>query len=533
MLLSEAKKILKAKGYFLNESDEELPPDCANKTTAEVAYYVCRFITNKGPQTLNKIDEYLKEKLGNDYSKEILYTRKNYFSKGSDLKTDDLEEMVYDFCSKNGRRFELKETGKEKFENIYRPWHEGNDDDPYNKVVKMFWDWYQLKKKGEITKPDKEVIKLIQSPAAEKAFGKYYKFASTQLADFMTPGSANVSEEDMLIKDFWDWHRAKKAGKPYNMSNETVNGLIQFLKRPKAIEVLQQYYYYFVRVIENIADYKIKTPINTDGLQKELKRIMDNLDNDDFVKDLEQIEINRLHGGSRTAGPVFVLPKEVILDIRDMARDPKNVDKSKVGKIDKSQVKECYIYCNNELNRKFHIGKTGVFDLNIQDFYDTYKIVFQRGFNTKTLYKIFDEVCQYLLDQLDQGTADYWKNRGKLDVDDVDDFNEAFKHKHKKIIYEKTMLDGNDWYKELISELNSEEEYNFVDSCFDDDYKEFVLDGDFIFWNDNWQCYADKDGYGSDDLYEIAPLENYNYDDLVAEFGTPSEYIKKCLKHMK
>ena len=124
---------------------------------------------------------------------------------------------------------------------------------------------------------------------------------------------------------------------------------------------------------------------------------------------------------------MFVLPVDVIKTIRTLAKDEDNIVKSKVGKIDKAQVKDCYVYCNNELNKKFHVGKTGIFDLNIQDFYDTYKIVFQRGFNTKTLHKIFDEVCQYLLDQLDKGTAEYWKNRGKIDVDEVDDFNEAYR----------------------------------------------------------------------------------------------------------
>lgn len=34
---------------------------------------------------------------------------------------------------------------------------------------------------------------------------------------------------------------------------------------------------------------------------------------------------------------------------------------------------------------------------------------------------------QYLLDQLDKGTADYWKNRGKIEQDEIDDFNEAYK----------------------------------------------------------------------------------------------------------
>jgi hypothetical protein len=238
---------------------------------------------------------------------------------------------------------------------------------------------------------------------------------------------SNLTEEDKLIQKFWDWHRAKKAGKPYQLDQDTIDGLVVFLRKPKAVQVLQQYYYYFVRVIEKMSDKTIKTPINTDGLQKELKRIMDNLENDDFVDELERIEKNRLHGGDMTAGPVFVLPVDVIKTIRTLAKDEDNIVKSKVGKIDKDQVKDCYVYCNNELNKKFHVGKTGIFDLNIQDFYDTYKIVFQRGFNTKTLHKIFDEVCQYLLDQLDKGTAEYWKNRGKIDVDEVDDFNEAYK----------------------------------------------------------------------------------------------------------
>ena len=260
----------------------------------------------------------------------------------------------------------------------------------------------------------------------QKAFGKYYKFAMGQLQEYFGD-NLGLTEEDKLIQNFWDWHRAKKAGKPYQLDQDTVDGLVTFLRKPKAVEVLQQYYYYFVRVIEKLSDKNIKTPINTTGLQKELQRIMDNLENDDFVDELERIERNRLRGGDMTAGPVFVLPTEVIKSIRSLAKDTNNINKEKVGKIDKSQVKDCYAYCVNELNRKFHVGKTGIFDLNIQDFYDTYKIVFQRGFNTKTLHKIFDEVSQYLLDQLDKGTADYWKNRGKIEQDEIDDFNEAYK----------------------------------------------------------------------------------------------------------
>ena len=117
--------------------------------------------------------------------------------------------------------------------------------------------------------------------------------------------------------------------------------------------------------------------------------------------------------------------------------------------------------------------------------------------------------------------------------------NEAkhyLKNKGYKLIKESSMKDGNDWYNELKFELDvgnySEKEFKFVDSCFDDDYEELILKDGFIFWNDNWQSYADADGNGGD-LYELAPLDDINYDDLVSEFGTPTEYIEKCLKYMK
>ena len=337
--------------------------------------------------------------------------------------------ILNNYFVRSGRSYTFKEETKDMWAEVAK-WHEANaeSEDPNAKYVKQFFDWYNEKKKGNETNPPKDLIKFVNGTSAEdveKAFGKYYKFAMGQLDKYLDMNF--LSDEDKLIQNFWDWHRAKKAGKPYQLDQDTVDGLVTFLRKPKAVEVLQQYYYYFVRVIEKLSDKNIKTPINTTGLQKELQRIMDNLENDDFVDELERIERNRLHGGNMTAGPVFVLPTEVIKSIRSLAKDTNNINKEKVGKIDKSQVKDCYAYCVNELNRKFHIGKTGIFDLNIQDFYDTYKIVFKRGFNTKTLHKIFDEVSQYLLDQLDKGTADYWKNRGKIEQDEIDDFNEAYK----------------------------------------------------------------------------------------------------------
>ena len=440
--------MLKNKNLILESEEDDALSTFNNEDEANIFYYIGRIIENKGPQTEKAIEKYLKSKFGDN------------------LPSDWDKNM--DFFSQEGRKLDFDEPSYSLWLKIAK-WHESKSEaeNPNAKYSKMFWDWYKEKKAGKTTKPDNELIKFFKNTDEEtikKTFEKYYSFAVQQLADYI---NVKLSDEEKLIKEFWDWHRAKKAGKPYQMPETIITGMLKFLKTTKALEVMQQYYYYAVRVIEKLSDTIIKTPVNLTGLQKELKRIMDNLDNEEFVDELEKIEINRLHGGDMTAGPVFVLPKAVISSIRDLARDKKNVDTSKIGKIDKNQVKECYVYCVNELNRKFHIGRTGIFDLNIQDFYDTYKIVFQRGFNTKTLHRIFDEVCQYLLDQLDKGTAEYWKNRGQIDVSDVEDFNEAKKilNQNGYVLLEST--DSEDIKRELVYKLVLSDENDITEYDYD------------------------------------------------------------------
>lgn len=439
-LLEQAKHFLESKGFIVEGRTEaqelgflQQELGFQDVESANVFYYIGRLITNKGPQTKAAIEKYLNSKFNNkipDIGTVEKFPGDDETEDHYEDYTMKLEEFLKAYFSKDNNKWEFTGDSSEWWNDVAK-WHEEKaaEEDPNSKIVAAFFDWYKAKKNGNETNPPAEVIDFFDNTpieTQEQAFGKYYKFALAQLDKYLEGGSG-LSDEELLIKEFWDWHRAKKNGKPYKMPDNVITGMIKFLKTTKALEVMQQYYYYAVRVIEKLADTVIKTPVNLTGLQKELQRIMDNLDNDKYVDELEKIEINRLKGGDMTAGPIFVLPTSVIKSIRTMAKDTKNIDKEKVGKVDKTQVKECYVYCTNELNRKFHIGRTGIFDLNIQDFYDTYKIVFTRGFNTKTLYKIFDEVCQYLLDQLDKGTAEYWKNRGKIEVGDVDDFNEAFK----------------------------------------------------------------------------------------------------------
>ena len=302
---------------FINEATKKIEvTDHLDSFLANALYYICRLETNKGPQTLKKYEEYLE-------GKGIKTTN----TSPTTQKTPT--EMIRIFGEKEGQRYSLlgdtafvkkyfpdfSGTMGDLFEEVLRPWHENNDtENPNAKIVAAFFDWYKEKKNGNEIDPPKEVLKFIKKEPAEtveQAFGKYYKFALTQLDKYLE-GGAGLSEEEMLIKEFWDWHRAKKNGKPYQMPENVITGMIKFLKTTKALEVMQQYYYYAVRVIEKLADTVIKTPVNLTGLQKELQRIMDNLDNDKYVDELEKIEINRLKGGDMTAGPVFVLPTSVI-----------------------------------------------------------------------------------------------------------------------------------------------------------------------------------------------------------------------------
>jgi hypothetical protein len=79
----------------------------------------------------------------------------------------------------------------------------------------------------------------------------------------------------------------------------------------------------------------------------------------------------------------------------------------------------------NQLNRKFHVGQRGAFEGTLQEFYDKFKIIFTRGYTTKTLFRILDEVTTFMVDQLDKETAEYWKNKEEIVPDD--DFNESTK----------------------------------------------------------------------------------------------------------
>lgn len=154
------------------------------------------------------------------------------------------------------------------------------------------------------------------------------------------------------------------------------------------------------------------------------------LDNPKVIDQIEAEEKRRVasgeNGGNGGGSIGFAaIPAAALRRIVAIAAEDGAVDKNRVGKVDKAQVRQCYQYCMNQLNRKFHVGQKGAFDGTLQEFYDKFKIVFNRGYTIGTLKKIFDEVTTFLVDQLDQETANYWKNKEDVTIADTDDFNEA------------------------------------------------------------------------------------------------------------
>jgi hypothetical protein len=237
---------------------------------------------------------------------------------------------------------------------------------------------------------------------------------------------------EQAIEEFWDWHRAKKAGKDYKLSKETLERLAAILESDNAMYYFDNFYYYVAKEVGNMLGRKLLAPGEEPPLTKELKRIMAALDNPKVIDQIEADEKRRVasggNGGSGFGGGSIgftAIPAAALRRIVAIAAEDGAVDKNKVGKVDKAQVRQCYQYCMNQLNRKFHVGQKGAFDGTLQEFYDKFKIVFNRGYTIGTLKKIFDEVTTFLVDQLDQETANYWKNKEDVTLADTDDFNEA------------------------------------------------------------------------------------------------------------
>lgn len=422
---------MKFKDYVLTEMSRASDRTLGKKSLENLLYILTDFLKKDGDPTYNRLSKFIEE-YGLDWD-----TVAKQLGISPSLKTSkkkaQLEYLIINVANKNNIDLETDRLSVEE------------DKDEADHNIDLFWNYYRAKHEA-----DRETVKAIESnpdfdtlvnwvkdkdstiegETAEQAFGRHYDTVLRILKPFLMDNWEGSPEQ--AIEEFWDWHRAKKAGKDYKLSKETLERLAAILESDNAMYYFDNFYYYVAKEVGNMLGRKLFAPGEEPPLTKELKRIMAALDNPKVIDQIEADEKRRVasgkNGGSGFGGGSIgftAIPAAALRRIVAIAAEDGAVDKNKVGKVDKAQVRQCYQYCMNQLNRKFHVGQKGAFDGNLQEFYDKFKIVFNRGYTIGTLKKIFDEVTTFLVDQLDQETANYWKNKEDVTLGDSDDFNEA------------------------------------------------------------------------------------------------------------
>lgn len=422
---------MKFKDYVLTEMSRASDRTLGKKSLENLLFILTDFLKKDGDPTYNRLSKFIEE-YGLDWD-----TVAKQLGISPSLKTSkkkaQLEYLIINVANKNNIDLDTDRLSVEE------------DKDEADHNIDLFWNYYRAKHEAERetvkaieSNPDfdtlvnwvKDKDSTIEGETAEQAFGRHYDTVLRILKPFLMDNWEGSPEQ--AIEEFWDWHRAKKAGKDYKLSKETLERLAAILESDNAMYYFDNFYYYVAKEVGNMLGRKLLAPGEEPPLTKELKRIMAALDNPKVIDQIEAEEKSRVssggNGGSGFGGGSIgftAIPAAALRRIVAIAAEDGAVDKNKVGKVDKAQVRQCYQYCMNQLNRKFHVGQKGAFDGNLQEFYDKFKIVFNRGYTIGTLKKIFDEVTTFLVDQLDKETANYWKNMEDVTLADTDDFNEA------------------------------------------------------------------------------------------------------------
>lgn len=425
---------MKFKDYILSEMSRASDRTLGKNSLENLLYILSDYLKKDGDPTYNRLSKFVEE-YGLDWD-----TVAKQLGISPSLKTSKskahLEYLIINVANKNNIDLDTDRLSVEE------------DKDEADHLIDTFWDYYRAKHEADRATVKsiengvafdalvywvKNKDKTVEGETAEQAFGRHYDTVLRILKPFLMDNWEGSPEQ--AIEEFWDWHRAKKAGKEVTLSKETLERLATILESDQAMYYFDNFYYYVAKEVGKMLGRKLLAPGEEPPLTKELKRIMAALDNPKVIDQIEAEEKRRVasgenggNGGSsfRGGSNVFAaIPAAALRRIAAIASEDGAVDKNKVGKVDKAQVRQCYQYCMNQLNRKFHVGQRGAFDGSLQEFYDKFKIVFNRGYNIGTLKKIFDEVTTFLVDQLDQETANYWKNKEDVTLGDTDDFNEA------------------------------------------------------------------------------------------------------------
>lgn len=350
----------------------------------------------------------------------------------------------------------------------------------YNLVRKEHLLQDDAKEQAGITDEVIDWVNNNQEEVAER-FGNHWEFMKRMLLRWTNPNQYNGSYEQ-LIDQFWDWKRAHDAadeGEGAALDNELAYRLGVLLAVPENDEKFGRFRnYVLVTVLETLGDHipgillrrlctdaadherfveiygrastRIAEILRNNFGDETINNYVENpdsieTDDDTSVEDTENQEIpvtdmtdaddirqyivrslgvtHEIDGTPREA--VYNVINDVLTAAADVETIDSILDRSQIGRINKAQVKRMYNYAQR-LNPRYHVGREGVFNVSLQDFYQINKEIFRCGFYDSTISDILKDVGALLQAQRHTLDDEYWTNEYQPnDVTDDDDFNEA------------------------------------------------------------------------------------------------------------
>lgn len=252
---------------------------------------------------------------------------------------------------------------------------------------------------------------------AEDRFGYHWNKIQQLLKPYLMDNYAG--SEDEAFMQFIYWYKAMKAGNEREIPEQYLSLLVDIAMDESSVERFGNMVWQLRRTAQKWLGHTLEEELENRGtpLQREIRRIINDMRNNMHTTN------NSTH--NNTNGRIdltnFTFTPEIITCVQELADDPENIDTDYIGRVDKNKVVSCYKYCLNTLNRRYHVGRNGIYKVGIQEFYNTYKLIFKTGFTLSAMYQVFDKVSEFLLNQLDTDTANYWNSQ--RDIDDVEDFN--------------------------------------------------------------------------------------------------------------
>ena len=225
---------MKFKDYILSEMSRASDRVYGKDSLENLLFILGDFLKKDGDPTYNRLSKFVEE-YGLDWD-----TVAKQLGISPSLKTSKakahLEYLIINVANKND--IDLYQV----IDQVDRL------KDEVDNNIDLFWDYYRAKHEADPEKMTaiemkpaferlvnwvKDKDETIKGETAEQAFGRHYDTVVRILKPFLMDDWEGSPEQ--AIEGFWNWHRAKKAGKDYPLSKETLERLATILESDQAM----------------------------------------------------------------------------------------------------------------------------------------------------------------------------------------------------------------------------------------------------------------------------------------------------------